>query len=40
MKFYGGIQGDKRNKWLDLVAIQIIMLTAQSDIQSLLEKLW
>ena len=44
MKFCGGIQGGKRNKWssfgAELAVIQITMLTVQSEIQSLLNKLW
>ena len=40
MKFYGGIRGGKRHKWLDLVVIQITMLAAQSEIWPILNKLW
>ena len=40
MKFYGGVWGGKGNKWLVLVAIQIAMLTAQSEIRPLLNKWW
>ena len=39
MIFYGGVQGDTRNKLLDFDSDQISMLTVQSKIRPVLNKL-
>ena len=40
MKFFGIVQGGKRNKLWDLVAIRITMLNVLSEIWPLVNKLW